>query len=57
MSSSKKILAVMALTMSNDKLLIGSFCNIAKYDAIDFFKDLVQYAINNVAKPYGLNTI
>lgn len=53
----RKILAAMALTKSNSKLLVGDFCNIAKKDAVDFTKVLLDFAKNEVARQYGLTTI
>ena len=50
----RKILAAMALTKSNDKLIVGDFCNIAKKDAVDFIKVLLDFAKNEVARQYSL---
>ena len=47
----------MALSKTDGKLVIGSFCNVASNEHIDCTEMLINYAIEDVAQKHSLQTI
>ena len=44
----------MALSKTDGKLVIGSFCNVASNECIDYTETLINYAIEDVAQKHNL---
>ena len=44
----------MALSKTDGKLMIGSFCNAASNEHIDYTEMLINYAIEDVAQKHNL---
>ena len=44
----------MALSKTDGKLVIGSFCNVASNEHIDYTETLINYAIEDVAQKHNL---